>query len=144
MIEQLPNWAIANEHPSFYDVESATAIEMVAKLYRKVNDLIKEHNTFTEEFTTAFEEFKKSVNDNFELFSTELRQEFQDFIDVVELKIKNQDVKIDDAVDYMKNKIVATTQNIVVNALVNEDIYVKMNYEEDTESLEIVFAGGEK
>ena len=141
MIEQLPNWAIANEHPSLYDVESATAIEMVAKLYRKVNDLIKEHNTFTEEFKTAFEEFKKAVNDNFELFSTELRQEFQDFIDVVELKIKDQDAKIDDAVDYMKNKIVSTTQNIVINALANKEIEVTMDYDAVNEALTLVLGG---
>ena len=141
MIEQLPNWAIANEHPSFYDVESATAIEMVAKLYRKVNDLIKEHNTFTEEFKTAFEEFKKGVNDNFELFATELRQEFQDFIDVVELKIKNQDAKIQNAEDYMKNKIVSTTQNIVINALANHEIEVAMDYDAENESLTLVFGG---
>ena len=53
MIEQLPNWAIANEHPSFYEAESATAIEMVAKLYAKVQELIKEHNTFTTEINSA-------------------------------------------------------------------------------------------
>ena len=141
MINQLPNWCLTNENPSFYETESATAIEMVAKLYAKVQELIKEHNTFTTEINSAFEEFKKAVNDNFELFSTELRQEFQDFIDVVELKIKDQDAKIDDAVDYMKNKIVSTTQNIVINALANEDIYAKMNYDDVTESLEIVLGG---
>lgn len=141
MITQLPNWAVADEQPSFYDVESATAIEMVAKLYKKIQGLIEEHNTFTTELNSAFEEFKKGVNDNFELFSTELRQEFQDFIDVVELKIKNQDAKIDDAVDYMKNKIVATTQNIVVNALANHEIEVTMDYDAENESLTLVLGG---
>lgn len=141
MITQLPNWCLTNEQPSFYDTESATAIEMVAKLYGKMQELISDYNKNFEEFTSTFEEFKKGVNDNFELFSTELRQEFQDFIDVVELKIKDQDAKIDDAVDYMKNKIVSTTQNIVINALANEDIYAKMNYDDVTESLEIVLGG---
>ena len=142
MINQLPNWCLTNENPSFYETESATAIEMVAKLYGKVKELIDSHNTFTDEMTKAFEEFKKAVNDNFELFSTELRQEFQDFIDVVELKIKNQDAKIDDAVDYMKNKIVATTQNIVINALANKEIDVAMEYNPETEELRFLIGGG--
>ena len=141
MITQLPNWCLTNEQPSFYDTESATAIEMVAKLYAKVKELIESHNTFTDEMTKAFEEFKQAVNDNFELFSTELRQEFQDFIDVVELKIKDQDAKIDDAVDYMKNKIVSTTQNIVVNALANHEIEVAMEYDAENESLTLVLGG---
>ena len=141
MIDNLPNWCLTNEQASFYDTESATAIEMVAKLYAKVQELIKEHNTFTTEINSAFEEFKKAVNDNFELFSTELRQEFQDFIDVVELKIKNQDAKIDDAVDYMKNKIVSTTQNIVINALANKEIEVTMDYDAVNEALTLVLGG---
>ena len=90
MIDNLPNWCLTNEQASFYDTESATAIEMAAKLYAKVNELINTQNTFTEETTIAFEEFKKAVNDNFNVFSTELRQEFQDFIDLIDLKIKNQ------------------------------------------------------
>ena len=141
MIDNLPKWNIADSNPAFYEYESATAIEMVAKLYAKVKELIESHNTFTDEMTKAFEEFKQAVNDNFELFSTELRQEFQDFIDVVELKIKDQDAKIDDAVDYMKNKIVSTTQNIVINALANGNIYAKLNYDTENEALELVLAG---
>ena len=140
MIERLPNWAIANEHPSFYDVESATAIEMVAKLYAKVKELMESHNTFTDEMTKAFEEFKQAVNDNFELFATELRQEFQDFIDLVELKIKEQDVKLNDAVDYMKTNIYSTTQNIVMDALANETIKARFNYDSETESLNLVLS----
>ena len=141
MIENLPNWHIADSNPAFYEYESATAIEMVAKLYAKVKELINEQNTFTEEMKKDFEAFKKAVNDNFNVFATELRQEFQDFIDVVELKIKEQDVKVNDAVNYMKTNIYSTTQNIVMEALANENIYAKMNYDVETESLEIVLGG---
>ena len=44
MINQLPNWCLTNENPSFYETESATAIEMVAKLYAKVKELIESEN----------------------------------------------------------------------------------------------------
>lgn len=140
MIDNLPKWHIADSNPAFYEYESATAIEMVAKLYAKVKELIESQNTFTDEMTKAFEDFKQAVNDNFNVFSTELRQEFQDFIDVVELKIKEQDVKIDDAVNYMKTNIYATTQNIVMDALANETIKARFNYDEETEALNLVLS----
>ena len=143
MIDNLPKWHIADSNPAFYEYESATAIEMVAKLYAKVKELIESHNTFTEEMTKTFEDFKKAVNDNFTVFSTELRQEFQDFIDVIDLKIKEQDTKIDDAVDYMKNKIVSTTQNVVMSSLSNKEIDVAMDYDLETESLRFILDGGE-
>ena len=141
MIENLPKWHIADSNPAFYEYESATAIEMVAKLYAKVKELIESHNTFTDEMTKAFEEFKKAVNDNFNVFSVELRQEFQDFIDVIELKVKGNDEKINDAIDYMKLNIDQTTIDIINTKIQNGEINVALQYTEDTESLNILLEG---
>lgn len=141
MINQLPNWCLTNENPSFYETESATAIEMVAKLYAKVQELIKEHNTFTDEMTKAFEEFKKAVNDNFNVFSVELRQEFQDFIDVIELKVKGNDEKINDAIDYMKLNIDQTTADIINLKIQNGEINVGLQYSEETKGLYLLLEG---
>lgn len=74
MIPSLPNWFINSKNPSFYDTESATTIEMVAKLHASVNNIIKLIN----------EEHGESKDKAFEIA---LRQEFQDFMDVVELSV---------------------------------------------------------
>ena len=50
MINGLPKWSIPDLHPAFFDTESATAIEMVAKLYGKIKEIVEGFNDFTEEF----------------------------------------------------------------------------------------------
>lgn len=44
MIKPLPHWVLTNNQPAFYDTESVTAIEMVAKLYGKMEELITSCN----------------------------------------------------------------------------------------------------
>ena len=94
MIKNLPNWYVADDQPAFYDTESATAIEMVAKLYAKIQELIPYFNENYSEITKIVEEFKSLIDDNFNAFAVELRQEFQDFIDIIELKIKGNNINV--------------------------------------------------
>ena len=46
MIGNLPTWNFNNLKPSFNDLESATAVEMVYKLYGKNRELIDDYNKF--------------------------------------------------------------------------------------------------
>lgn len=140
MIQSLPPWALTNPNPAFYSSESGSVIEQTAKMYAKVNELVAEYNSFTENVNTIIKDFTTATTKNLEAFEVALRQEFQDFIDVVNLKILDQDKKIDDAVNYMKTNIVTTTKNVVSEALQNETIHVKMNYNKEKESLDLVLS----
>ena len=55
-VNNLPNWGIPNIHPAFFDVESATAIEMVAKLYSKMKELVEEYNKFEKDTAEKVDE----------------------------------------------------------------------------------------
>lgn len=88
MIKTLPNWALANSNPAFYDTESATAIEQTAKVYAKTNEVVAEVNKFIEDTNNDIAEFKTEVKTEQEVFETAMRQEFQDFINVVDIKIE--------------------------------------------------------
>lgn len=94
-IEMLPKWCIPNTNPAFYDTESATAIEQTAKLYGKVRELIDAYNEFVGNVETLIEEFEKSVTTDMETFKLGIRQEFQDFIDVVNLRLQQFEVEFD-------------------------------------------------
>lgn len=94
----LPHWVITNRTPGFYDTDSGTTIEQTAKVYRAMNELIEEFNTFVDTWNTKIEEFNSGVISDNEAFRVALRQEFQDFINVVELKIEALD-------QYAKNEI---------------------------------------
>lgn len=88
MIKLLPNWIISSDRPAFYDTESATAIEQTAKIYAKTNEVVEEVNKFVEETNNDINAFKAEIKQEQTVFETAMRQEFQDFINVVDIKIE--------------------------------------------------------
>ena len=96
---KLPHWVIPDKFPVFYDHESATVIEMVAKMHGVINELVDEYNKFIDETNTTLENYINKANGDNEIFRVELRQEFQDFIDVVELKIESFNSQLENKID---------------------------------------------
>ena len=91
----LPKWGLTNPFPAFLDVESGTAIEQTAKVYAAMQQLIDEYNAFVDSVTAQINEFTTDTKADHKEFETALRQEFQDFIDAVDLKIAQQNAKIE-------------------------------------------------
>lgn len=112
-IELLPNWAITNKKPAFYDTESKTVIEETALLYAKMQDLVIDYNSFVDEVNTKIIEFINSTETSIEEFEVGLRQEFQDFIDVIDLKVKEQDKDVAEAVKFMKDNISKSVTEVI-------------------------------
>ena len=103
MINGLPKWVIPDSHPAFFDHESATANEMVAKLYGKVRELIESYN-----------EFATDMSD-----------------------------KINEAYDYLKTNLHNTCMEVINHLIDTGEFYVAVEYDEETESLNILFTGGD-
>lgn len=170
-MDLLPLWVLTDTHPAFYDSESATALEQTAKIYGAMNQLISEYNSFVDSTNEKIKKFIEKTEEDYEIFKVSMRQEFQDFIDVIDLKIKeqddiikkfnedakkeydnftnsvlglikNQDKIIADAVDYMKNNITATTTDIINESIRNGKISIEFIYDSETESLNITASGG--
>lgn len=138
MFPRLPHWVIPNKFPAFYDSESVTAIEMTAKIYKHVENLIDDYNKFVDNMNKAIEDFENGVTTDVELFKVSIRQEFQDFIDIVELKLKDQDLEIQKAYDYLVNNLRKTVQDTVEKEIQKGTLAVGVSYLEDTESLNLV------
>ena len=103
---KLSHWCLTNTHPAMYDHESVTTIEMTAKLYGAMNQLIEEYNGFVDALETSFEEFKKAHDGDDELFRVGMRQKFQDFIDIVDLKTKELEL-------HMKTNLKQTAETML-------------------------------
>lgn len=88
----LPKWRLTHPFPAFYDSESGSAIEQTAKVYGAMQELIEDYNAFTESIEKQINEFTAETKEDQETFRTSLRQEFQDFIDTVELKLAGIDL----------------------------------------------------
>ena len=94
-MNRLPHWVLTSKRPAFYDSESGSSIEQTAKVYGAMNELIDEYNKFVDNVNKNIDDFEKGIINDNEVFAVGLRQEFQDFIDVIELKMN-------DAENFMK------------------------------------------
>ena len=109
----LPHWIVADTLPAFYETEGATAIQMVAKLYNKVKELIESYT----ELTNDYIQFKNEVNDS----------------------LADMNDTINGAVEYMQTHLVETVTALFQQAIDDGTINVGLinNYDETDESLEL-------
>lgn len=150
MIKPLPKWVLTENYPAFYDTESVTAIEMVAKLYGSMQELITDYNEFVDEINQAIQDFENGIindfNDFKELiqgivddFIAEVREHMQDQDQAISDEFAIQNGKIDDAIDYMKTNLIATVTALYEAGFENGD-YVSMvgiYYDAEDEELTI-------
>lgn len=94
-MQLLPKWYLHNNRPSFYDTDSVTILELAAKLSGAMNELIAEYNKHSENIDKLVQDFINDANADRQVFETALRQEFQDFIDVINMKYDAQEARID-------------------------------------------------
>lgn len=98
-LELLPKWVYPDSSPSLYDTESVTALEGVSKLHAKMNELVTDYNKFADLWNNQIMEFEYSTTEELKVFEASMRQEFQDFIDVINLKYDSQEGRIDSAIN---------------------------------------------
>ena len=149
MIKRLPLWNFNNLQPAFNDLESATAVEMVYKLYNKFQELIDDYNAFVTKINEEITNFENDINANQEYFQNKITKLVHDYIATIDMKIacqdkviadaiKNQDEIVANAVEYMKTNIVATTTEIVNQAVANGDIILQHTYDEVNKKVSLI------
>lgn len=71
-------------------------------------------------------------NDDFKKCITHI---VENYIKMIDTKISNQDLKIDQAISYMKDNIQKTVTDIIIQLVEEEKIQFDVKYDEETESL---------
>lgn len=106
MIPLLPRWNLNPNRSSFYDRDAGTLLELASKLHASMNELIEDYNNFVESVTNNINEFEADAANDINLLKTGLRQEFQDFIDTVDLKIQHIETNVSsDYIDELAQRI---------------------------------------
>lgn len=158
-IRPLPHWVLTNLQSAFYDSESGTILQQMARVYSKIEELINIYNEFACEINRYIKEFEDGIIEDFECFKNCIIKTMNDYIESIDTKISLQDLKISEAIErqdstiaekfieqdnviaeainYMKDNIVETTTTIINQAIENGDIKVSINYNTDTEELTI-------
>ena len=130
MIELLPRWNYPDSTPAFYDNESLTAIQASAKVYGKMNELVKEYNKFADECNKKISEFEYSTIEELNTFEASMRQEFQDFIDAIENHIRVHEANINEEI-----------KDVLNQGLTEGSITITGVYDESSESLNLTLGG---
>lgn len=113
MINKLPRWIFTPN--SRYDTESVTEIEAIGKLQGKMNELVDEYNKFVDQANEKIESFVATSEEEQRVFEMAMRQEFQDFIDVVNIKFNLAVKGVEEAV-----ALVETTKKEMIEDIERE------------------------
>lgn len=130
----LPRWNLQPNRPSFYDTDSATLLELASKMHGSFNEMVTDYNNLVVSVENQMNQFMEDANADREAFATALRQEFQDFIDIVSIKLENADRLIDEMIVDVKTGI--------KEAIETGKITIGTVYDSDTEALNIGVTGG--
>lgn len=134
----LPMWNLQPNRPCFYDSDSATMLELAAKMQAAFNSMVEDYNNFAKSINAQITTFINSTTANQETFQAGIRQEIQNFIDVVNLRLGEMQSTLDDTISNI-NTIAVTTIN---NAIADGRLNVAVVHKPETEDLNIVVTGG--
>lgn len=131
----LPDWVLTNKYPAFHDVDSVTAIEQTAKVYGAMNELIKEHNEFIASADKKLKDLLTKIEEEHDVYNVAMRQEFQDFINIVDLKIQGMQNDLKKAIAYMQTNLEDSISKELETMIMSGAVYVGTTYNADEESL---------
>lgn len=138
MIPLLPKWYLHGNRPTFYDADSVTMLELASTLHGSMNTLIEDYNHFVDNVNNTITEFINATEKDQEVFQVAIRQEFQDFIDIVNLKYSEMELVLNNTITNLE-KIARDTVN---EAIKTGKIRIEETYDPETESLHMIATGG--
>ena len=159
-ISPLPHWVLTNYQSAFYDDESGTVLQALARIYPKIEELITDYNNYVKQIDNIINDFQNGMIDDFECFKKCIIKTMTDYIETIDTKMSvqdsviadkfneidetiankfdEQDTKIDNAIQYMKDNIIATATTIINQAIENGDLNVGIQYNPTDESLNFI------
>lgn len=159
-ITPLPHWVLTNYQSAFYDSESGTVLQALARIYPKVEELITDYNNYVKQLDSYITDFANGLIKDFDCFKNCIIKTMTDYIETIDTKMSvqdtfiadkfneidttivnkfsEQDTKINDAIEYMKDNIVATATAIINQAIENGDLNVGFEYNPNDESLDFI------
>ena len=159
-ISPLPHWVLSNYQSAFYDSESGTVLQALARIYPKIEELINDYNEYCKRIDNIINEFQDGMIQDFECFKnciittmteyiqtidtkmsvqdTFIADKFNEIDETLANKFSEQDEKIENAIEYMKENIVQTATNIINQAIENGDLNVGFEYNPTNESLDFI------
>ena len=80
-VEFLPPWIETGLQPAFYDKESGTVLQQTARMYARVNMLIRMFNKLSRNTKTEIERFETAVNEDMTQYKHDINETVADYIE---------------------------------------------------------------
>lgn len=80
-VEFLPPWVETGLQPAFYDKESGTVLQQTARMYARVNMLIRMFNKLSKNTKTEIERFETAVNEDMTQYKHDINETVADYIE---------------------------------------------------------------
>lgn len=145
-IPMLPRWVLPPTLPSIYESESATALEMVAKIYGAMSEMIADYNSFVDEINAEIRTFTSSSSAEIDNFRKYVEQRL--ICKFNDLDARYNEIKTD-MLRYADEKVAAIYEQYLddqLSQLINEkiaagEIEITLVYDPETESLNMTTGG---
>ncbi len=141
----LPKWALVDPPSAIYDFTSVTPLQQTARVYAKMQEMIREYNTFAETINAEIISFIGSSEQEISNFKKSVEDRIRCKFEAMDAAFSKMQV---DMTKYADEKILEIYDQYVgdqLSQIVNEkiasgDIEITLVYDPDTETLNI--AGG--
>lgn len=120
-VEFLPPWVETGIQPAFYDKESGTVLQQTARMYARVNMLIRMFNKLSKNTKDEVERFEGNVNDEIETFERNVNETVADYIERFDTLYNYVHDYFDnlDVQQEINNKLDAMTSDGTLQELIN-------------------------
>lgn len=95
-IVPLPNWVLTNYQSAFYDSESGTVLQALARIYPKIEELITDYNNYVKQLDSYINDFTNGIIKDFDCFKKCIIETMTNYIESIDTKMSVQDSFIAD------------------------------------------------
>lgn len=144
----LPAWVLPPTLPSVYESESATALEMVAKVYGATKTVVEDYNKFVYEINKEISGFTSSSAAEIENFKKSIEQRLDCQFKAMNTKMADVGIELQkNALDHFKRYVEEglreTAEDAIIDLVAAGTIKVDVVYDPDHEEITIVTGGAE-
>lgn len=133
-VEFLPPWVETGLQPAFYDKESGTVLQQTARMYARVNMLIRMFNKLSKNTKTEIERFETAVNEDMTQYKHDINEtvgnyieQFNQLHDYVHDYFDNLDVQ-----EEINNKLDAMVEDGTLQEIITTYIQSNVTWTFDT------------
>lgn len=103
MLSKLPHWIYTDLRPAFYETESLTAVEMVARLYKHIQEHTDKLNEYCHDVDTFVADYKEFMEKDIEAFKIAIEQKHEDFTEVLNTRYESLELLCKDIAYIIKD-----------------------------------------